>query len=179
MKQCPWYLGYRPTPTSCISPLLMVKQLQVTWKNKGKNPGLPDSLGNPILKWKNFQNKMKGQLVIGWETSPTLALFHLGVITSGTHSPVKLQSIKSRNNSILQKCGVKHMQRPYFPVQREKKYLTQRLRSSAQRLRSRWQWQQMKRSGCFHADVLLMPGCHRHYNECYWSPTNIAGSVLK
>lgn len=46
----------------------MVKQLQVTCKNKGKNPGLPDSFGNPILKWKNFQKKMKGQLVIGWET---------------------------------------------------------------------------------------------------------------
>lgn len=59
----------------------------------------------------------------GKHSSPTLVLFHLGVITSGTHSPVKMQSIKSRNNSILQKCGVKHMERPYFPVQREKNTL--------------------------------------------------------
>lgn len=53
----------------------------------------------------------------GKHSSPTLVLFHFRAITSVTHSPVKLQSIKIRNISILKKYGVKHMQGPYLPVQ--------------------------------------------------------------
>lgn len=114
----------------------------------------------------------------GKHSSPTLVLFHFRAITSGTHSPVKLQSIKSRNISILQKCGVKHMQRPYLPVQRGEKTYTEAEKLSLETTQQITADKAGEKRGCFHSGTLLMPGCHRPFNEYYKSPKNIYSRAL-